>query len=192
MVPTHRMYESFLCFIFETKLQILLGLRACEVPTWESLNPARNSSLYSQYRQLIGSGTKSEPFRELLKKNAYGRRFFTTVKGRFGMTSMEDVSCVDAVYEADQGEPTSRRFKEYQNAKDYFIVACLGGRFPYIIRETHQRRPGDPTLRYFEYCGECYLWRAMDGEDFKVPDERGQRVLSSNAGLDLITDIAIV
>ncbi|RYC55876.1 hypothetical protein CHU98_g10328 [Xylaria longipes] len=109
---------------------------------------------------------------------------------RFGMSAVMDVNCVGAGYEAYKDQPlgTACDTSEYENK--VLIVACLGGRFPYIVQETGKTLPGDPSLRCFVYCGECYLHGAMEGEDFKVPDERGQRVFSSNA--DLIRDVAIV
>ncbi|KAI1753261.1 hypothetical protein F4782DRAFT_529581 [Xylaria castorea] len=105
------------------------------------------------------------------------------------MTAVENVNYVDAVYDAHPDEPPDTSYED-QSLKGFFIVACLGGRFPYIIKETNQRCSAEPTLRCFEYCGECYLYGAMNGEDFKVRDERGRRVLTSNA--DSLAEIALV
>ncbi|KAI8951474.1 hypothetical protein F4801DRAFT_290150 [Xylaria longipes] len=187
LMPSYQMYESFLCFLMEAILQVSLGGHPCEVLTGESWELAPN---YNSYWELTRLGRNSEPFRELLRKNAYGRQFFTTLKGRFGMSAVMDVNCVGAGYEAYKDQPlgTACDTSEYENK--VLIVACLGGRFPYIVQETGKTLPGDPSLRCFVYCGECYLHGAMEGEDFKVPDERGQRVFSSNA--DLIRDVAIV
>ncbi|KAI0439375.1 hypothetical protein F4803DRAFT_47977 [Xylaria telfairii] len=89
--PSYQLYDSFISMIMETALQILIGLPTHTAPNWKTLDPAKRSPLY---QQLWDFGLKSRPFRELLR-NAYGRRFFVTERGRFGMTTVEDVNAVD-------------------------------------------------------------------------------------------------
>ncbi|KAI0546662.1 hypothetical protein F4679DRAFT_407035 [Xylaria curta] len=182
------MFQSFLAFIIETRLQLELGLDTADAPTPGSLAALRNSSLYFELRSL----ESSHPFRDLLRKNAFGRRFFITVNDRFGMTAVENADVAHPYYEdsldddyEEDHEEDYVRTSDYldQNIEGLVIVACVGGRFPYMMWDAGRKQKVKPYLDRFQFCGECYLYDAMDGEDFKVRensqcDQKGLRVFS--------------
>ncbi|TRX88243.1 hypothetical protein FHL15_010868 [Xylaria flabelliformis] len=153
MIPSRRMLQSFIAFLMEAKIQVRLGLDT--PPTQQMLGLERNTTIYHELQSLESSTL----FRNLLRKNAYGRRFFMTVEDRFGMTAVQDVSAADPSFE-DQPDIMSYTW-DYMDQND-----------------TGRKQEVEPGLNIFEYCGECYLYDAMDGEAFKVRGENGQRVFA--------------
>jgi hypothetical protein len=110
-------------------------------------------------------------FSALLRTNAFGRRFFVTESGRFGMTTIEDPSCVDGAREAQP--PDLMNLLRRGAVVGDIIVACLGSATPCILRRKnktyHVSKLGlEQSFDMFELIGECYLHGAMDGEDFKA------------------------
>ena len=85
--PPTQLFQSWRSMIAEEQVLSLLN---CSVEEFAS-NPdlqarARSDPNISQFGPLTG---QSQSFEELLRKNALGRRFFTTVSGRTGMTAVE-------------------------------------------------------------------------------------------------------
>ncbi|KAI1746132.1 hypothetical protein F4680DRAFT_463432 [Xylaria scruposa] len=167
--PPLEMAQSFLAFIIETQLQVMAKVDTADAPD-------SDSTLHYQLRSL----KSSQPFRDLLRKNAYGRRFFMTVNDKFGMTAVENTDVLHPYYEDHVA--TSDHMD--QNVKGFIIVACVGGRYPYMLFNTGRKQEVKPYLNCFEFYGECHLHDAMDGEDFRVraSDQNGLRVFPYNAG----------
>ncbi|OTB13857.1 hypothetical protein K445DRAFT_368355 [Daldinia sp. EC12] len=76
------------------------------------------------------------------------------------------------------------------------IVAAIGGFFPYVLRpkaeetgEGSSSTPGEDSSTY-EFVGDCYLYGAMDGEDFDAAGNQGERQLAID--VSKIVDVTIV
>ncbi|KAI1385370.1 uncharacterized protein F4822DRAFT_412873 [Hypoxylon trugodes] len=75
------------------------------------------------------------------------------------------------------------------------VVACVGGFFPYVFRpharpEEETREEPEEDSSEYEFVGECYLHKAMDGEDFQSRNIFGQKYLRIDPSQ--IVDITIV
>lgn len=55
--------------------------------------------------ELFATAGRSEPYEEAMKLTTWGRRFFRTESGRFGMTGVENYSLVNSTYRNDEPEP---------------------------------------------------------------------------------------
>lgn len=96
--PPSSFFDSWRSLIAEEQILKLLDCTIEELSSNSELQArARNDPKTSQYGPLAG---KSQPFDELLRRNALGRRFFSTVSGRTGMTAIETRHVIESTEEA--------------------------------------------------------------------------------------------
>ncbi|KAI0436494.1 hypothetical protein F4803DRAFT_223246 [Xylaria telfairii] len=90
--PSAVMGASFKSLIAQETVLKLLGCTPNQMPTPEI--QARMQTM-PEVMALLPKCGKGEYFAAQFRKQSVGRRFFRTVGGRFGMTAVEDVVCVD-------------------------------------------------------------------------------------------------
>ncbi|KAK8093967.1 Heterokaryon incompatibility protein 6- OR allele [Apiospora hydei] len=107
--------------------------------------------------------------------------------------------------EAGEGQAPAPGVKQGVQPGD-LVVALVGGFFPYILRPVvqQQQEPDEestgesaPPLPMadatYQFVGDCYLYGAMDGEDFFINARDGQRALKVvKVDKGKIVDIRIV
>ncbi|KAF2432368.1 hypothetical protein EJ08DRAFT_695479 [Tothia fuscella] len=100
--PPQDMWISWQSILAEERI---LELMAC-TPEQLLNDPAiRERARADEQCQILGPQVgQSDPFEELLRKNAIGRRFFTTENGRMGMTAYERT----AIAEGENGEEAAK------------------------------------------------------------------------------------
>ena len=86
--PPAQLFQSWQSMIAEERILSLLNcsMEDLVAPDLDLQARARSNPDIAVLGPLTG---QSQPFEELLRKNALGRRFFTTVSGRTGMTAIE-------------------------------------------------------------------------------------------------------
>ncbi|KAI0114549.1 hypothetical protein F4776DRAFT_666695 [Hypoxylon sp. NC0597] len=115
---------------------------------------------------------------------------------------------------AMRGEIPGRNEDEYVRTEDGvregdLVVACVGGFYPYVLRpRSRQSEPGTEASKAedsqsqpaeereedsatYEFVGECYLHKAMDGEDFQATGSLFRRKFFS-VDVSKLVDITIV
>lgn len=84
----------------ETILDALGCASVAELQTPENTARLQASPDLMRFVPMCGRG---EPYLEVLLNHAAGRRFFRTAGGRFGMTAVEDMACVNGNFGVDDG-----------------------------------------------------------------------------------------
>ncbi|KAI1750012.1 hypothetical protein F4782DRAFT_511015, partial [Xylaria castorea] len=97
--PSAAMGASFESIIAQETVLKLLGCAPNQISTPET--QARMLTM-PEVMALLPKCGKGEPFAARFTKESLGRRFFRTKGGRFGMTAVEDVICIDPNLEAEE------------------------------------------------------------------------------------------
>ncbi|KAI1080324.1 hypothetical protein F5B20DRAFT_570435 [Whalleya microplaca] len=91
--PPAELGANFQSLINEERVRDILGFTMADLQTPENAARIRASP---ELMALVPQCGRSSPYDELLMKHVLGRRFLRTEGGRFGLTAVEDVACVDS------------------------------------------------------------------------------------------------